>query len=71
MAYKDNIPVRKSWGQNFITDNNIVNKIIDVINPKSEDNIIEIGPGKGALTLPISKSVSKIHAIEILSLIHI
>ena len=65
MAYKDNIPVRKSWGQNFITDNNIVNKIIDVINPKSEDNIIEIGPGKGALTLPISKSVSKIHAIEI------
>ena len=59
------IPIRKSWGQNFINDNNTINKIIKIINPKKNEHIIEIGPGKGALTLPISKKVKKITAIEI------
>ena len=59
------IPIRKSWGQNFINDNNTINKIIKIIDPKKNEHIIEIGPGKGALTLPISKKVKKITAIEI------
>jgi 16S rRNA (adenine1518-N6/adenine1519-N6)-dimethyltransferase len=40
---------KKSLGQNFLIDKNIINKIIDII-PVKNKNIIEIGPGKGALT---------------------
>ena len=41
---------KKSLGQNFLKDKNIINKIIDSINPESNDLIIEIGPGMGVLT---------------------
>ena len=64
MEYKK-IPIRKSWGQNFIIDQNIITKIIQIINPNKNDIIFEIGPGRGALTLPLSKLVKKINAIEI------
>ena len=59
------IPIKKSWGQNFIIDNNIINKIINIIDPKKDDNILEIGPGRGAMTIPLSKYVNTITAIEI------
>lgn len=45
-----NIKAKKSLGQNFLIDNNIINKISDSINANSDDLIIEIGPGMGALT---------------------
>ena len=48
------IKPKKSLGQNFLKDKNIVNKIINSINIK-ENNIIEIGPGLGALTYTIIK----------------
>ena len=47
---------KKSLGQNFLKDNNIVNKISNSINPNIDDLIIEIGPGAGALT---SKLINK------------
>ena len=53
------IPIKKSWGQNFIIDKNIINKIIAIIKPDINEHIIEIGPGKGALTLPITKISKK------------
>ena len=59
------IPIRKSWGQYFINDNNILNNIIKSFTPKPDDNILEIGPGKGALTLLLSKQVKLITAVEI------
>tara|TARA_B100000959_G_scaffold78779_1_gene83575 strand:+ start:61 stop:801 length:741 start_codon:yes stop_codon:yes gene_type:complete len=59
------IPIKKSWGQNFINDKNTINKIINIINPDINEHIIEIGPGKGALTIPLAKKVNKITAIEI------
>ena len=40
---------KKSLGQNFLTDKNIVNKILNLTDLKNK-NILEIGPGKGALT---------------------
>ena len=58
-------PIRKRWGQNFINDINFINKIITEFNPKKNDIILEIGPGRGALTFPLSKIVKKIYAIEI------
>ena len=59
------IPIKKSWGQNFLIDKNIINKIIKIINPNKNENIIEIGPGKGAITINLSEKVNEIHAVEI------
>ena len=59
------IPVRKKWGQNFLIDPNIINKIISVLDLKKEYHILEIGPGKGALTKKLSNTGNKITAIEI------
>ena len=58
-------PIRKRWGQNFINDINFINKIITEFSPKKNDIILEIGPGRGALTFPLSKIVKRIYAIEI------
>ena len=65
LIYKENIPIKKSWGQNFLIDNNTINKIISLINPQNNDTIIEIGPGHGALTDKLCKKCKKIYAIEI------
>ena len=54
---------KKRWGQNFLTDPNISNKIITLLNSKPSDNILEIGPGKGALTENIK--IGEIVAVEI------
>ena len=56
---------KKSLGQNFLIDKNIIKNIISIINPSKNDFIIEIGPGKGALTIPLSQKVENISAIEI------
>ena len=62
---KKNIPIRKKWGQNFLIDQNTINKIIDIIDPKIDENLIEIGSGKGAMTLKIANKSKTIHAVEI------
>ncbi len=46
---------KKSLGQNFLTDNNIINKIIDIGNINEKDDILEVGPGTGNLTREIIK----------------
>ena len=50
-----NFDYKKSLGQNFLIDKNIINKISESINPNKEDLIIEIGPGSGALTRELIK----------------
>lgn len=56
---------KKRFGQNFLNDNYIINSIIGIINPKLGDNLIEIGPGLGALTKPLLEKLSKLHVIEL------
>ena len=41
---------RKRFGQNFLEDDGIIRRIVKAISPKATDNIVEIGPGKGAST---------------------
>ena len=41
---------KKSLGQNFLNDKNIIDKIIDASEIKLSDEVLEIGPGKGSLT---------------------
>ena len=56
---------RKRFGQNFLIDDQIVNRIVATISPKKNDNIVEIGPGKGALTVPLLEHLDKLSVIEI------
>lgn len=55
---------KKRLGQNFLTSNEIIKNIIDAISPRVGDTIIEVGPGKGALTFPLAESGAKIIAVE-------
>ncbi|MFT5395482.1 MAG: 16S rRNA (adenine1518-N6/adenine1519-N6)-dimethyltransferase [Gammaproteobacteria bacterium] len=61
----DNHRARKRFGQNFLHDQSVIQRIVDSINPQEHDHIIEIGPGKGALTLPLLNRVEKLNVIEI------
>ena len=58
-------PFRKKWGQNFLRDPNIITKIIGTLEPDKNDNILEIGPGDGALTDILSKRGGHIYTVEI------
>jgi len=56
---------RKRFGQNFLIDDQIINRIVAIISPKKSDNIVEIGPGKGALTFPLLERLNHLSVIEI------
>lgn len=56
---------KKSLGQNFLQDENIIKKISDSINPDESDLIIEIGPGAGALTKYLIKKNCDVLCFEI------
>ena len=58
-------PFRKKWGQNFLNDNNLLNKIVTTLNPLSHDTILEVGAGDGVLTEKIFPHVKKMLAVEI------
>ena len=56
---------RKYFGQHFLHDQNIIQKIISAIAPEPTDYFVEIGPGQGALTRPLLERVAKLDVIEI------
>ena len=56
---------RKKWGQNFLVDPNIIKKIHHTIKPANIDNIIEIGPGDGALTQVLLPDVKDMISVEV------
>lgn len=57
-------PAKKSLGQNFLVDENIAHKIVDAVSASPADLLIEIGPGKGALTGLLADTGARIVAIE-------
>ena len=56
---------RKRFGQNFLHDQRVIDRIIACIAPKSTDLLVEIGPGQAALTSPLLQSEAELHLIEI------
>lgn len=56
---------RKKFGQNFLTDQHILERIIKTINPKPGQRILEIGPGQGAMTGLVLRHTAKMEAVEI------
>ncbi|MBI3480258.1 MAG: 16S rRNA (adenine(1518)-N(6)/adenine(1519)-N(6))-dimethyltransferase RsmA [Nitrosomonadales bacterium] len=56
---------KKRFGQNFLVDEQIIAAIVSAIRPKPQDNMVEIGPGLGALTRPLLKILNHLHVVEI------
>lgn len=56
---------RKRFGQNFLTDAGAIGRIVAALAPSVCDNVLEIGPGRGALTEALLATVPRISAIEI------
>ncbi len=61
---KYNTKPNKFMGQNFLIDENVLNKILETSNIKPNDIVLEIGPGLGVLTLELAKKAKKVIAIE-------
>jgi 16S rRNA (adenine1518-N6/adenine1519-N6)-dimethyltransferase len=56
---------KKRFGQHFLQDHAVIQTLIQYINPKQDQQIVEIGPGMGALTFPLLKLLDKMEVIEI------
>ena len=56
---------RKRFGQNFLHDDYVIGKIVAAINPQNEQNLVEIGPGLGALTDPVCEEVDALTVVEL------
>ena len=55
---------KRRFGQNFLVDRNVVDRIIAAVQPQPDETIIEIGPGRGALTRRLVQSGARVVAIE-------
>ncbi|AXQ13346.1 16S rRNA (adenine(1518)-N(6)/adenine(1519)-N(6))-dimethyltransferase RsmA [Shewanella algae] len=56
---------RKRFGQNFLTDDNVINRIVAAIAPDNEHVMVEIGPGLAALTEPVASAIDKLTVVEL------
>ncbi len=56
---------KKRFGQNFLHDDAVISKIVDAINPEPDENLVEIGPGLGALTEPVIERAGAISVVEL------
>jgi 16S rRNA (adenine1518-N6/adenine1519-N6)-dimethyltransferase len=56
---------RKRFGQNFLTDTLVIQRIVDSISPAPGQLMMEIGPGQAALTRPLAESGVELHLVEI------
>ncbi len=56
---------RKRFGQHFLHDRGVIERILAALNPRPGDTIVEIGPGLGALTAPLLEIIPHLHAVEL------
>ena len=56
---------RKRFGQNFLHDEFVIDGIVSAINPQVGENLVEIGPGLGALTEPVAREVDHLSVVEL------
>ncbi len=55
---------RKALGQNFLEDNNVIRKIVSSLHLSADDVVLEIGPGRGALTELLLEQCAQLHVVE-------
>lgn len=56
---------KKSLGQNFLVDESFARRIVGVVAPRADETVVEIGPGRGALTSHLIESAARIFAVEL------
>ena len=56
---------RKRFGQHFLHDQGILRRIVETVSPRPGERIVEIGPGEGALTLPLLRAAGRMTVIEL------
>lgn len=56
---------RKRFGQNFLHDRHVIERIVAAIRPQTTDTIVEIGPGLAALTRPLLERIPHLHVVEL------
>jgi len=59
------VRARKRFGQHFLHDPGVLRRIVDAIDPQPGERLVEIGPGRGALTLPLLRRCGRLEVIEI------
>ena len=60
----DRLRARRELGQNFLVDRHSIERIVDALDPRSGEPILEIGPGRGALTSVLLSRVDRMAAVE-------
>jgi len=56
---------RKRFGQHFLTDDSVIERIVDAIDPQPGQAVVEIGPGLGAMTGPLAQRLDRLSVIEL------
>ena len=56
---------KKRFGQNFLTDQGVIDSLVSAISPRANDLMVEIGPGLGALTKPLLQKLNMLHVVEV------
>jgi len=56
---------RKRFGQHFLTDPGVIDAIVRAIGPRQDDVVVEIGPGRGAITGPLAAMAGHLHCVEL------
>ncbi len=56
---------KRRFGQNFLVNRNVIDRIVASVNPRSHETIVEIGPGRGALTSRLAQHAGRLIAIEL------
>jgi 16S rRNA (adenine1518-N6/adenine1519-N6)-dimethyltransferase len=56
---------RKRFGQNFLHDPHVIRKIVEAIGAQADQHLLEIGPGQGALTIPLVNSGARVDVVEL------
>ncbi|WP_025917377.1 16S rRNA (adenine(1518)-N(6)/adenine(1519)-N(6))-dimethyltransferase RsmA [Herminiimonas sp. CN] len=56
---------RKRFGQNFLTDQFVLSRIVDAIDPQPDDAMVEVGPGLGAMTRLLLEPLQQMHVVEL------
>ncbi len=56
---------RKRFGQHFLTDASVIDRIVESVDPKPDQAIVEIGPGRGAITAPLLARCRRMSVIEL------
>ncbi|MFB5190500.1 16S rRNA (adenine(1518)-N(6)/adenine(1519)-N(6))-dimethyltransferase RsmA [Alicyclobacillus fastidiosus] len=64
LLHKHDFHTKKQFGQNFLIDQNVLDRIAEAVRPDGHTLVLEIGPGAGALTVELARKAAQVVAIE-------